>query len=398
MLPLVSIVIVAYNVEKHIEKAIESVVNQTYKEIEIIIVDDCSIDHTLEVINKFKDNDTRIKSIGFLANKGCLQARKAGVAIAKGQYIMFLDADDTLELDACERALNIIIEKKVDVVEFGRFIYDCSEQGISQWLRDFFDPPQGYLYGDDIINESFAKQNLVWNVTGKLFNMDICKKAYMEIEDEQISRYEDFYIFFIIAYYSNSYYGIEDKLYNYYFGRGMCGNNVNVVDYTRYCRDYASLGCIIRKLKGFNHRNNAADEFNTILETYEDNFANEALDAVLKVKSDKEKLMCIYAFFKEFSDSVKCKKILGLLNDKKELICYTYNLETVCEEVKKKDEKLKELISYMHNLEIACEEEKMNKEKLIVENGKLKENIKLIHSTKGYRLLEFLRRIRNSIL
>lgn len=91
---LVSIVMPCYNAENFIKESINSVINQTYKNWELIIVDDCSIDNSSAIIKKFIKKDSRIKTIQLEKNSGAAISRNRGIEIANGKYIAFLDSDD----------------------------------------------------------------------------------------------------------------------------------------------------------------------------------------------------------------------------------------------------------------------------------------------------------------
>lgn len=107
---LISIIINVYNCEKYIEKCVQSVINQTYKNIEIIIVNDGSTDNTLNLCKKF--DDERIKIIN-QENKGLSLSRNVGIENAKGKYLYFVDADDFIENDVIEYLYNLIKEHNV---------------------------------------------------------------------------------------------------------------------------------------------------------------------------------------------------------------------------------------------------------------------------------------------
>lgn len=97
--PIVSVIMPAYNSEQWISKSLKSVLNQTLKEIEIIVVDDCSTDLTTGIVENVKKNDDRIILIEQDKNSGVANARNLGIEKAEGQYIAFLDADDCWEKD-----------------------------------------------------------------------------------------------------------------------------------------------------------------------------------------------------------------------------------------------------------------------------------------------------------
>jgi glycosyltransferase involved in cell wall biosynthesis len=112
--PLVSLIIPVYNVEKYLKKCLDSVVNQTYENIEIIIVNDGSTDKSAEVIEFFLFN-TKIKHF-LKENCGLMSAWIYGVIRSSGDYLVFIDSDDWLELDAVELLVNEIVNNDVDIV------------------------------------------------------------------------------------------------------------------------------------------------------------------------------------------------------------------------------------------------------------------------------------------
>lgn len=109
--PLISIIIASYNYEKYITYAIESVLNQTYTNWELIIVDDGSTDNSVEIINKYRRKNSKIKLFQHLdkGNKGLAETIKLGLDNANSEWIAFLDADDTFNSDYLEKKINIII-------------------------------------------------------------------------------------------------------------------------------------------------------------------------------------------------------------------------------------------------------------------------------------------------
>ena len=114
----ISILTAVYNVEKYITKCLESLINQTLKDIEIICIDDASTDSSLEILKKYQKKDCRIKILE-QEHKGQGAARNKALNVALGKYIMVVDPDDWLEPNACEMAYNQIEKNKNDLVLFG---------------------------------------------------------------------------------------------------------------------------------------------------------------------------------------------------------------------------------------------------------------------------------------
>lgn len=103
--PLVTVAIAVYNAEKYLKDCMESVVNQTYGNLEIICVNDASADGSLEILESYALQDSRIKIITNSKNSGLGVTRNVGMDAAQGEYILFIDSDDWLDLIACEKLI-----------------------------------------------------------------------------------------------------------------------------------------------------------------------------------------------------------------------------------------------------------------------------------------------------
>lgn len=128
----VSIIMPVYNVEAYIRKSLDSVVNQTLKDIEAICVDDCSPDGSGRILDEYAAKDKRIRVFHLEKNGGPGVARNFALGKAKGEYIMFLDPDDWYELNACELAYNQIKKNKNDIVFFGIRFYDNKKRTLRE--------------------------------------------------------------------------------------------------------------------------------------------------------------------------------------------------------------------------------------------------------------------------
>lgn len=113
--PLVSVIIPVYNVEKYLARCIQSVVNQTYLNLEILLVNDGSTDSSGKICDHFAENEDRVQVI-HKKNGGLSDARNVGLDIAQGEWITFVDSDDWVSQDYIEFMLNIALEKKVQIV------------------------------------------------------------------------------------------------------------------------------------------------------------------------------------------------------------------------------------------------------------------------------------------
>ena len=125
MQPLISVILPVYNVESYLKKCLESVLAQTYKNLEIIIVNDASTDATPQICDEFARADSRIKVIHMSKNEGVSNARNSALDIFKGDYLCFVDGDDFVEPDYIEFLYTLLKEYNCDVSMCGYYnIYD----------------------------------------------------------------------------------------------------------------------------------------------------------------------------------------------------------------------------------------------------------------------------------
>lgn len=119
---MISVIMTIYNAEKYIEKSLSSILNQTYSDLEIILVNDCTPDNSMEIVNKF--SDSRIKIINNVTNMGAGYSRKIGIESAQGDYIITIDSDDWIEPQFLE---NLHKESSQSDMTFGKMIIDFED-------------------------------------------------------------------------------------------------------------------------------------------------------------------------------------------------------------------------------------------------------------------------------
>jgi glycosyltransferase involved in cell wall biosynthesis len=140
----ISVIIPVYNVEKYLRQCLDSVVNQTYSDIEIICIDDASTDSSFDILKEYEHADKRIILLKNTKNIGLGLTRNRGMEIAKGDYIHFLDSDDWLELDAYEKMVNKLksldFEPDLLFFEYKKFLEEKNEfRDIYYSNREIFD-------------------------------------------------------------------------------------------------------------------------------------------------------------------------------------------------------------------------------------------------------------------
>lgn len=185
--PLISVIVPVFNIEKYISRCVESIIGQTYSNLQIILVDDGSIDSSGEICDAYAKRDDRIQVI-HQKNGGLVIARKAGLAVAIGEYIGFVDGDDYIEHNFYETLLNFILEEDVDFVHTG-YVYEKNGVSINQCKFE------SNIYELDkdtavkIINDYFfgvdEEKYITFGIVSKLFRSDFIIKCYDEVPDSQ---------------------------------------------------------------------------------------------------------------------------------------------------------------------------------------------------------------------
>ena len=172
---LVSVIIPTYNAQDFIEECIRETINQTYKKIEIIIVDDGSIDNTREICERYANKDYRIKLIS-QKNQGVSVARNTGINMATGDYIVFFDADDYPERNLIKRYMQARTEWKHKEIAFiccGMFFDNTINKNVNNKLY-LLEPTYGYISGENYLLSRVMASTLAWL---KLFNF-VTNKFY----------------------------------------------------------------------------------------------------------------------------------------------------------------------------------------------------------------------------
>ena len=188
---LVTVIIPVYNVESYLAKCLDSVVNQTYQNLQIILVNDGTKDNSLEICEQYAHSDSRITIIN-KENGGLSSARNKGLEYAEGVYCYFLDSDDYIELDLIEKAARKMTEENADMVIFGmkRFREDSDEtESFELGDRTYMlsSPKQRF----EFIAREYYQYNVAYEVWNKLYKLDIIKKNNMKFEDNNIIFSED---------------------------------------------------------------------------------------------------------------------------------------------------------------------------------------------------------------
>lgn len=115
-MPKISVIMPVYNVAAYLPKCLDSIINQTFNDLEIICINDCSTDNSLQILKEYEKKDKRIKVIANKENVGAALTRNVGIDMAKGEYIYFMDSDDWLETDYLAVMLQTIEQVNTDII------------------------------------------------------------------------------------------------------------------------------------------------------------------------------------------------------------------------------------------------------------------------------------------
>ena len=197
----ISIIIPIYNTEKYLRRCLDSVCNQTFGDIEIICINDCSTDGSLNILNEYAQKDNRIKIIDFKENRGVAIARNTGIDEAQGEYISFVDADDYVDLDFFEKLYNKAIKtnSKLVVSNVQLETENLQKQNdyiINDILKKIKDQPLYYnqLFWLGLYNSNLLKSNSIKFIENCIYGEDRLlplKAAYYAKKIETV--YDTFY-------------------------------------------------------------------------------------------------------------------------------------------------------------------------------------------------------------
>ena len=234
-MPKVSVIVPVYNVEKCIGRCIESIQKQTLTDWELILVDDCSPDNSIEIIQEYEKKDSRIIVKRHDVNHGPMIARRWGDAIASGEYITYCDGDDMLPDNALELLYNAALETGADIVS-GNMTY-ISINGSKKVFKSTL------KYGNDRISafKSLLRGELYHNLCSKLFKASLLKE-YEYKSYEHFTNGEDGYVFYLVVSHITKIVQIEASVYYYM-------QNMQSSSQVRYKEGAINSICILNKTR-----------------------------------------------------------------------------------------------------------------------------------------------------
>ena len=200
----VSVIVAVYNVEDYLPECIDSILTQTFSDLEIILLDDGSTDNSGIICEEYAKKDSRIKVI-LQINQGLSMARNNGVKAATSQYVMFVDGDDFLEPDYCRVPLELAIKNNADIVCFG----------IQRFPKEYIDEQQDCEY-----NRVIDTKEAFFLLAAGVLNDAMCNRLFKRtlfdhVEFPRGKYYEDVATFYRLLTAADRIYITDQILYNY---------------------------------------------------------------------------------------------------------------------------------------------------------------------------------------
>ena len=227
--PKVSVIIPCYNTEKYLANCLDSVINQTYKNLEIIVVDDCSPDNSSTILEKYKQLDERIIILRHEKNEGLFQVRLTGIKHATGDYVCFVDSDDEISIDWIRLLVTETLKETADIVVGNTVNVE------DDWKHYFnnsinFTKFKKPLENSEILSKFFEQKgacyhwHTIWN---KLYSIELWQAAlpYLEKQTKHLIMTEDIAFTVVLFYFAKKLVFKDCDCYFYYKRKGASTDN-----------------------------------------------------------------------------------------------------------------------------------------------------------------------------
>ena len=205
----ISVVVTVYNVENYIERCLNSILGQSFDDFELLVVDDKTLDNSMAIVKRHAERDSRIRIISNEVNSGLMWARKVGYENSIGEYVVFVDSDDSLPDNALLVLYTSIVERGADMLS-GNISYIKLDGSIDVWSSEL-------KYGNnrDAIYKSLLKNEYRHNLCGHIFKRSLLTafpyKSYMNF-----TKWEDYCLFYQLVKNACITEHIDVPVYNYY--------------------------------------------------------------------------------------------------------------------------------------------------------------------------------------
>ena len=219
----ISIIVPVYNSEKYLDRCIDSLINQTYKNLELIFINDGSQDGSIQILKKYAKKDKRIHIID-KKNSGASDSRNKGIDIASGEYICFCDSDDMYELNYIERMYDVIKKENVDIVKCNFKVIDTDNHILHNGnINDI----SNKKYNNEEIKNVILPKCLTGEIPCFCYLIMIKRSTLINRFPIKIRMMEDVIFYLELLINTKSMYIINDSLYTIMYNPTGITNNVN---------------------------------------------------------------------------------------------------------------------------------------------------------------------------
>lgn len=221
--PKVSVIVPVYNVSNYLDDAINSIINQSYSNLEIILVNDGSTDDSPEICRKYADVDSRIVFVDFKENKGQSSARNYGMDISTGKYIAFMDSDDSFVEGAIEKLVEFAKSKDVDVIGYNA--NHIKNNDTSAFIKEKYD--DSIIPGEEYLMR-MLKYNQIKDVVWLYFyKAEFLKNHKIRFVEDRIFEDELWVTTIFLQAHSSCF--MDENCYNYYYRKNsvMTRSDIN---------------------------------------------------------------------------------------------------------------------------------------------------------------------------
>lgn len=240
--PLLSVIVPVFNVERYLERCITSILEQTFEDMEVILVDDGSTDGSLRLCQSFHERDARVRVIA-KKNGGLLRARKTGLSHARGELVGFVDSDDWIDADMYAQLVTCMEETGCDLVSSGLVREQGSQDAVTvfdHYEEGLFRDLDREIYPTMLYDDRHRDFGLYCSLCTKVFRKDLLERVYTAI-DEDVFYAEDALAFYPYCLFANSVYILHKAFYHYHIRPdSMCAAADERLPYNNY-RVYKGL-------------------------------------------------------------------------------------------------------------------------------------------------------------
>lgn len=293
--PKVSVLIPVYNSAEYVSECLESVLNQSFSDIEVICVNDCSTDNSLEILEKYSEKDSRVKVFSMPENSGNLQARKRTIKESSGDYILFVDSDDYISENTIESVYSEALKSQADVVHYTLRVFsktdDIDEKFISD-MDSFVNPVYSEIDENALLEECYCNNKIAWVLCSNLFRGDLLRNIIDKTTNERIEYGDDAYLCFLVYKQAKSYRKSQGGIYYYRIGSGdYATTEINLKRFEKYCRQKI----VTNELKSFLIESNEYEKCENALNTLDKNMFIKTFERYTNSipEEDRHKAFCL---------------------------------------------------------------------------------------------------------